>query len=329
MQIRQQRLPGVALNVRRAGAGDREAMFTSFKPLFGDWDYLPRVIDDWLRPTASVLTWLAFGGPAGSALVAMTQAEELEPGDWYLRGLRSNPQAHPHMVAAAILGLSRTIRDELKAGPVDTIRYGTLEDNRESLRLARLFGFREHFRLAHWGYPLPQFIAAADPVPASSAATPSMLLEYFRQHPGLAQGCFFTWWDTRRLKAEHLARALDQGLLSTVTSEGHDRNRGRPSSGDFGSCPEPVIEGAALFWHVPWQEFMVFSLMEGTDEALAALYQAGVASAHRLGCKAIGLVHPSLAELHRRQALFDLDEHGGDTVQLMLRVSGPARMSGL
>jgi hypothetical protein len=293
------------MNIRRAGAGDREVMLTSFKPLFGDWDYLPRVIDDWLRPSASVLTWLAFAGPA---LVAMAQAEELEPGDWYLRGLRSNPQARPQAVAAAILGLRQAIRDELKARPVDTVRYGTLEDNQESLRLARLFGFREHFRLAHWGYPLPQPLAATHPVSESSAAAPSVLLHYFRQSPSLPEGYFFTWWHTRRLKVEHLARARGQGLLSTVTNEGH---------------PEPVIEGAALFWHVPWQKFLVFSLMEGTDEALASLYQAGVASAHRLGCRAIGLVHPSLAELHRRQALFGLEEHGGDTVQLILRPSGP------
>jgi len=292
------------MNVRRAGACDREAMLTSFKPLFGNWDYLPRVIDDWLHPSASVLTWLVFGGPAGSALVAMAQAEELEPGDWYLRGLRSNPQARPDAVAAAILGLRRTIRDELKARPVDTIRYGTLEDNRESLRLARLFGFREHFRLAHWGHPLPQLLAAAHPVPESSATAPSMLLDYFQRRPSLCQGYFFTWWHTRRLRVEHLARALDQGLLSTVTSA-------------------DGIEGAALFWHIPWQKFLVFSLMEGTDEALAALFQAGVESAHRLGCQAIGLAHPSLAELHRRQRLFGLDERGGDTVQLMLRVSGP------
>jgi len=281
-------------------------MLTSFKPLFGDWDYLPRVIDDWLQPSASVLTWLAFDGPAGSALVAMAQAKELETGDWYLRGLRSNPQARPDTVAAAILGLSRTIRGELKTRPVDTVRYGTLENNRESLRLARLFGFREHFRLAHWGYPLPQPVAAARPVPESSTTAPSVLLDYFRQGPSLAQGFFFTWWDTRRLKAEHLDGALKQGLLSTVTTA-------------------DGIEGAALFWHVPWQKFLVFSLMEGTDEALAALYQAGVENAHRLGCKAIGLVHPSLAELHRRQRLFGLDERGSDTVQLVFKVSDPVR----
>jgi hypothetical protein len=279
-------------------------MLTSFKPLFGDWDYLPRVIDDWLHPSASMLTWLAFGGPAGSTLVAMAQAEELEPGDWYLRGLRSNPQARPHAVAAAMLCLRRAIRDELRDRPVDTVRYGTLEDNRESLRLARLFGFSEHFRLAHWGYPLPQLLATAHPVPDSPATAPSTLLDYFRQRPSLAQGYFFTWWDTRRLKAEHLARALNQGLLRSVTTAGG-------------------MGGAALFWHIPWQKLLVFSLMEGTDEALAALYQAGVESAHRLGCKAIGLVHPSIAELHRRQSLFGLNECGGDTVQLILTPSGP------
>jgi hypothetical protein len=55
---------------------------------------------------------------------------------------------------------------------------------------------------------------------------------------------------------------------------------------------------------------------------LSALYQAGVESARRLGCKAIGLVHPSLAELHRRQRLFGLDERGCDTVQLLLKAPG-------
>ncbi len=79
-----------------------------------------------------------------------------------------------------------------------------------------------------------------------------------------------------------------------------------------------TLLGAALSWFVPWQKLLVFSLMEGEDGALDALYRAEVRKAHSLGCRAIGLVHPSLAELHRRQGLFGLEPAGRETVQLLL-----------
>ena len=78
--------------------------------------------------------------------------------------------------------------------------------------------------------------------------------------------------------------------------------------------------GAAMFWHIPWHKFMVLSIMEGTDKALIALYQAAIAASHNLKCTAIGIVHPSMKEMHRRQRLFGLEVSGTFAVQLTRKV---------
>jgi len=286
--------------IRRAETSDREAMLGSFRPLFEDWDYLPLVIDDWLIPSSGTLTWLACAGPEHSQLVAMMQAYELAPGDWYLRGLRSNPNSRPDEVGRAILALRRTASRELSQRHVEDVRYGTLDSNEQSLRLARLLGLREHFRLAHAYHPLPPIPAGSELKP-DAYSDPDELHGYFTRGFGQspAREYYFTWWDTRRLLPQSIEAAQRQNLLLEV------RTKGR-------------LLGAALFWLVPWQKFMVFSLMEGTDEALSALYRAGVLKAHALNCKAIGLVHPSLDELHRRQTLFGLAPCGCETVQLRI-----------
>jgi hypothetical protein len=290
------------MQVRRIVQEDRAALLTSFKPLFKDWDYLPLVIDDWLQPSSRLQTWVACAGPAETMLIAMAQTEELEVGDWYLRGLRSNPQAGPGQIAWAILALARVLRNELMHRKVATVRYGTLPDNRESLRLARLLGFREHFRLGHAMHQLPAIRDTPDGEELVHPGNPTELLDCLGRSSGLrpVHGYFFTWWNTRKLRAKHLVEAGRQGLLLTAVAN------------------ERMV-GAGMFWHVPWQRLLVFSVMEGPDEALRALYHGGVAAAHDLGCRSIGLVHPSLSELHRRQALFGLPTSGCDTVQLISR----------
>jgi len=288
------------MTVRRAAKADREAMLRSFRPMFGDWDYLPLVIDEWLAPAATTLTWLAYAGSNDSQLVAMMQADELTPGDWYLKGLRSNPGSRPGMVGCAIFALRQVAMRELRRRRVEDVRYGTLDNNRESLRLASLLGFREHFRLAHAWHELPQIPAAAGPEPVCSTS-PDELYAYFNQGLGQSpcRGYYFTWWDTRRFLPASVEAAQRLGLVFAAKDSGR-------------------LLGAALCWLVPWQRFVVFSLMEGSDQTLRELYRAGVRRAHDLGCKAIGLVHPSLAELHRRQVLFGLEPSGQDTVQLRL-----------
>jgi len=288
------------MKIRRIIHSDRDMVLTSFKPLFGDWDYLPLVIDQWLEPSASQETWLAFSGPSEAKLTAMVQAYELEPGDWYLRGLRSNPDAGPHQVACAILGLTRAVRDEFKTRKVDAFRYGTLATFKESLRLAGLLGFREHFRLAHARHRLPEVPDAVDGVKVEVPDDISVLYDYLRYSSVVkpAGGYFFTWWDTPKLRMNHLAEAQEEGFLLRAVQDG-------------------LMTGAGLFWHIPWQKFLVLSVIEGADSALKALFGTAIGLAHRLGCNAIGMVHPSLEEMQRRQGLFGLGIYGDYTIQLI------------
>lgn len=274
-------------------------MLTSFKPLFGDWDYLPLVIDDWLSPSTRELTWVA---ESGSMLIAMGQALELEPGDWYLHGLRSNPKASSFQIGCAILGMKRVIQKELEARGARTLRYGTLPWFQQSLRMGALFGFKEHFRLGHASHRVPEIPHEVEGIKVDVPEDISPLLDYFRESPSIKTvgGYFFTWWDTRQLREKHLAEAGSQDLL-------------------FTAMKGPQMVGAAMFWHIPWQKFLVLSIMEGTDPGLKALYEAGVSAARRLECKAIGMVHPSLEEMHRRQELFGLKTSGCETVQLIYR----------
>jgi len=290
------------MQVRRITPEDRAALLTSFRPMFGDWDYLPLVVDDWLQPSSRVQTWVACAGTKETMLVAMAQTEELEAGDWYLRGLRSNPQAGPQRIACAILALAPVLRKEFTLRKAGTVRYGTLPDKHESLRLARLLGFQEHFRLAHAMHQLPAIPDAPEGKELVRPDNPAELLDCLGHSSGLrpAHGYFFTWWDTRKLREEHLVEAGRQGLL--LTAKANER-----------------MVGAAMFWHVPWQKLLVLSVMEGTDEALRTLYHAGVAAAHERGCRTIGLMHPSIEEVHRRQVLFGLQTSGCDTVQLISR----------
>ena len=86
--------------IRKIKREDKEAVLTSFKPMFGDWDYLPLVIDDWLDIITGQITWVVFSDSTEQMLVAMGQAYEISPGDWYLRGLRSNAAQSITPVAA-------------------------------------------------------------------------------------------------------------------------------------------------------------------------------------------------------------------------------------
>jgi hypothetical protein len=293
------------MKARKLTPGDRQAMLTSFKPLFGDWDYLPLVIDDWLERPSRQTTWLACSGLSEGTLIAMVQVDEVAPGEWFLRGLRSNPDASPLQVASAILTLKRAVKSDLAGRRVDTLRYGTLDNNSESLRLAGMLGFREHFRLGHAWHPLPQVPDVVEGVEAQIPDDVSELAGYLRQSSALkpVEDYIFTWWDTRRFRGEHLAEAANQALLFQAV-----KNNGRV--------------GAAMFIHVPWQKFLVLSLMEGTNKALRHLYRTGVYAAHRLGCTAIGMVHPSLEEMHRRQKLFSLQPSGCYTVHLIHQRTG-------
>lgn len=267
--------------------------------MFGTFDYLPRIIDSMLDPDSPTLTLLAV---EGDMLVAMSQAREMEPGDWFLRGLRSNSKAGPTLIGAAISALIRDTADYIRRHGARQVRYGTLETFDESRRLGQLLGFEEGFRIWHTHLGMPD--SWPDPGLQVARTEPTEdLLDYFRQGSCLAEGYYFTWWYTRRLRLASLREASERGLLLEMNVSGERR-------------------GAALFHYVDWSGLFVFCLVEagGDDEALLSLYWAGLNRARKMGANAVGIVHPSRAEALRRQELLGAGHGGAYTVQLVRRI---------
>ena len=198
------------MEIRKIVQSDREALLSSFKPMFGDWDYLPLVIDDWLKPSPSLETWVACSGENNGMLIAMAQAHETEPGDWYLGGLRSNPDAAPLQVGTAIRGLMRRMERRLRQAGAQAVRDGTLPSFVESRRLAGLLGFREQFRLGHSHHACPSVPVGDDGPECRVARDADAVVERLSQGAVLrsAFGRFFTWWDTRRFTPESARRGF-------------------------------------------------------------------------------------------------------------------------
>ncbi len=280
--------------MRTAEVSDRDGVLTSFEPMFGDWDYLPLIVDSLLAHSSGSVTMLAEDGD----LVVMTHAYETDPGDWYLRGLRSNPEAGSFRVGIAILACTRAMHAELRARGARRLRYGTLVSFSESLRLSSLLGFSEQFRIWHSHHPIPGEVAE----PGSQISEVDFsdeLLSLFLSGSSISDGeYYFTWWDTRRLDASVLKHAADAGLLLEATRDG-------------------IRSGAALLHYVDWQDLLVMSLVEGDDRSMRDLYIAAFAKGRSIGCNAVGIVHPSKAEALRRQDMLGLADTGSFTIQLI------------
>ncbi len=289
------------MRVRAATASDKQSLLTSFKPLFGCWDYLPLVIDEWLEPSPNQETWVVDSGTSDETLVAMAHAYEIEPGDWYLCALRSNPSAGATLIGLGIVLLAREIERELIDRGMQTLRFLTSDYFPESLRLAEVMGFREHFRQVMCWHPLPK---TPDPVEGIDIIAPSdadELLKYLSESDAVKamDGYFSTEWDTRPLREEYLEIALSRGLLIKAVED---------------DC----MLGAAMYWKNDWQPSLILSIMEGTDEALRALFRSAIVSAGNMSCDAIMIMHLSVEEVNRRQRLFGLNEDGVNVPSFIL-----------
>lgn len=287
--------------VRKATPDDKGAIIKSFRQLYADWDYLPIAIDCWLNEDCNHITWLACDDKDNNLLVAMTQAYEIEPGDWYLRCLRSNPSASYFQNANAVMSIADAIEKDVRSQNAKQVRYGTIDYFEESLRLSEILKFREFFRIAHAYHDIPESPREVSDninvtVPDDIDEIHNFILE--TETLKKSHGYFFTWWDTRKLRKHHVEDAKRNNLLFEV----RDGNR---------------IDGLMMMYQVPWQKHVVLPVMEGSYESLIALFNKAVKRTQELEYDSIGLIHVSHDELYHRQNLLGLKQHGTYSVQLI------------
>lgn len=123
------------IEFRRAGAGDKADILAIAAQIWEGDDYLPDVIDDWLRPGPAQLIVAASGG----RVVGLARYVMEFPRFAWLEGLRVDPRHQGHGLAKA---LTARLVEMVDAAGADLAALSTYFDNTASQKVSAAFGFK-------------------------------------------------------------------------------------------------------------------------------------------------------------------------------------------
>jgi len=135
----------VSAMVRKVRASDRKDILEISSKIWGGHDYLPSVIDEWLKNTKCH----TYGVEVDDRLVAIGNLRLVDRNrTGWMEGLRVHPdyrkRGYADMLTQHFLNLGLTLQ-------VRQLRYTTGGNNRISLKLARKTGFKRMFKMtAFW-----------------------------------------------------------------------------------------------------------------------------------------------------------------------------------
>ena len=131
----------MSVEVRKVTNSDKNDVLDISRHIWGGHDYLPSVLDDWLKDSSSNV----FGVQLGSHIVAVANLRIIESGKiGWMEGLRVHPQ-HVGKGYANLL-TEKLVATARNAG-VQRLRYTTAIDNKASLKLAEKHGFARVFEM--------------------------------------------------------------------------------------------------------------------------------------------------------------------------------------
>lgn len=122
----------MALTVRPARADDKPALMDIARRVWDGHDYLPVFFDRWVREGGF---WV---GTDRGRVIGCGKATRLGPGEWWLEGLRVDPDLQGHGLGTR---LSLAILNRTLAHAPRSLRLSTAEANRESIRIITRMGF--------------------------------------------------------------------------------------------------------------------------------------------------------------------------------------------
>lgn len=272
------------LTVRPVRNEDRARVLDICSRVWGGWDYVPLFFDDWL-------TGHGFWAAEVSGRVAgFGKATELAPGEWWLEGLRVDPDLSGRGIGTRLS--FEILKRTLARRPV-SLRLATAQKNVGSIRIIEQLGFSELFRTRLYrGTPRPPAGGATLFVPS-----PEQVHRYLGSDPeSTANHGLLPWtWLFRQATPEHVAELVAAGV---VVASGHGAD----------------IDGLAIVRpHRYTRHNLDVSFVGGTARACAALARyvlgrAAASGAERLSGMATGPVmrsafadlgmepHPELGE---------------------------------
>lgn len=139
-------MSAVSALVRKVCASDRQDILDISSKIWGGHDYLPSVIDEWLKNPSCY----TYGVEADRRLVAIGNLRLVDRNaTGWMEGLRVHPdyqkRGYADMLTQHFLNLGRTLN-------VGQLRYTTGGNNRVSLKLAKKAGFKRILKMSALWY---------------------------------------------------------------------------------------------------------------------------------------------------------------------------------
>lgn len=127
--------------VKRVTESDIEGILEISRHIWDGYDYLPSVIEEWLKDSGSYI----YGVEADERLVAIANLRLVDGGrTGWMEGLRVHPDFRGKGYAHV---LTRELVEKAKKLSVERLRYTTSTENEASLKLAEKYGFARAFEM--------------------------------------------------------------------------------------------------------------------------------------------------------------------------------------
>jgi GNAT superfamily N-acetyltransferase len=251
-------LPSDNLTLRCAVDSDRADILAIAAQIWDGDDYLPDVIDEWLKPGSAQLIVATLGG----RVVGLGRCDVEFPGFAWLEGLRVDPAYQGQGVAKALTARMVAIAD---AAGVELAALSTYIDNTASQKVSAAFGFKPAVGFAYCeGRPenvqphaavspramevardeAREFIRASGSLRAGAGYLAHSWRFYpFHSGPDMALGHMRRLWGIR--DGERLDRAAVRGRRLSARANGvqHRLSRGRARRDDGAGAARAGVRG--------------------------------------------------------------------------------------
>lgn len=198
---------------RPAQEGDTPAVLALTSTIWDGHDYVPQVWAEWLADTSGRLAVAEWDGQ----VVGLAKLTRLEAGEWWLEGLRVDPQHQGHGVAGSLHGY---MLGEWQRHGGGVLRLATASTRVPVHRLCEKSGFR---KVAEFGWFRGEAVRAEAEVEAPGEQDPAFRPLVPEEAPAAVQ---FAWQSTSLALANGLIdlgwqwAELREGFLTQAAAEG-------------------------------------------------------------------------------------------------------------
>ncbi|MGB9694638.1 MAG: GNAT family N-acetyltransferase [Caldisericaceae bacterium] len=126
----------MSITIRRVTASDKASILEISSKIWGGDDYVPFVFDEWLKDPKGFFACAEYDGK----ISGFDRCVEVNPGYFWLEGLRADPKLQGHGVGEALTSFFIDLGIERKA---HTLALSTYVDNKASIHIIEKNGFEK------------------------------------------------------------------------------------------------------------------------------------------------------------------------------------------